>query len=141
MSDFEDVKQVIIMRKDLNMRKGKMCAQAAHASMKVLLELMTVDHVYDWRMADFEERKLKCWKLGPLSKWLNGSFTKICVSVSSELELEEIYNKALEKDIPVAMIVDAGKTEFNGVSTKTCCAIGPHWTTELNEITGKLALL
>jgi peptidyl-tRNA hydrolase len=28
-------KQVIVIRTDLNMRKGKMCAQAAHASMKV----------------------------------------------------------------------------------------------------------
>ena len=31
-------KQVIVMRKDLNMRKGKMIAQGAHASMKVLLD-------------------------------------------------------------------------------------------------------
>ena len=31
----DDVKQVIIIRKDLGMRKGKVAAQAAHASMKV----------------------------------------------------------------------------------------------------------
>ena len=32
-----ETKQVIVIRKDLKMRKGKMCAQAAHASMKVIL--------------------------------------------------------------------------------------------------------
>ena len=31
------IKQVIVMRRDLNMRKGKMVAQGAHASMAVLL--------------------------------------------------------------------------------------------------------
>ena len=31
-------KQVIVIRKDLNMRKGKMIAQGAHASMKVILD-------------------------------------------------------------------------------------------------------
>jgi PTH2 family peptidyl-tRNA hydrolase len=33
-------KQVIIIRKDLNMRKGKMIAQGAHASMKAIFDLM-----------------------------------------------------------------------------------------------------
>lgn len=33
-----DAKQVIVMRKDLNMRKGKMIAQGAHASLKVFLD-------------------------------------------------------------------------------------------------------
>jgi peptidyl-tRNA hydrolase len=32
------IKQMIVMRKDLNMRKGKMCAKATHASMAVLFK-------------------------------------------------------------------------------------------------------
>ena len=32
------IKQVIVVRKDLNMRKGKMCAQVAHASLKIFLD-------------------------------------------------------------------------------------------------------
>ena len=36
-------KQVIVMRKDLGMRKGKMIAQGAHASMKVLLQAGSLD--------------------------------------------------------------------------------------------------
>jgi len=34
-----EVKQVIVLRKDLQMRKGKMIAQGAHASMKVFFDL------------------------------------------------------------------------------------------------------
>lgn len=37
-----NVKQVIVMRKDLNMRKGKMIAQGAHASVDALLSLFHV---------------------------------------------------------------------------------------------------
>ena len=33
-------KQVIVIRKDLGCRKGKLISQGAHASMKVLLDLM-----------------------------------------------------------------------------------------------------
>lgn len=36
-----NVKQVIVMRKDLNMRKGKMIAQGAHASVDALLSLFS----------------------------------------------------------------------------------------------------
>jgi len=34
------VKQVIVVRKDLNMRKGKIAAQASHASLKVFFDRM-----------------------------------------------------------------------------------------------------
>ena len=36
-------KQMIVLRKDLNMRKGKMIAQGAHASLKVLLDRGALD--------------------------------------------------------------------------------------------------
>lgn len=32
------IKQVIVVRKDLNMRKGKLAAQVAHASMKIFFD-------------------------------------------------------------------------------------------------------
>ena len=37
------LKQVIVVRKDLNMRKGKIAAQAAHASMKVFMDNASFD--------------------------------------------------------------------------------------------------
>jgi PTH2 family peptidyl-tRNA hydrolase len=124
------MKQVIVMRKDLNMRKGKMCSQAAHASLKAVIE-------------NLEDPQVK--------EWLDGLFTKICVSVDSKEELLEIYDFAstliyYTKDdekrvVPCAIIEDSGLTEFNGVPTYTCCAIGPAEDTVIDQITGKLKLL
>jgi PTH2 family peptidyl-tRNA hydrolase len=77
-----------------------------------------------------------------IREWLGvGGFKKICLQVETEEELDEIYNKALAKGIHCAMIIDSGKTEFKGVPTKTCCAIGPWNEEEIDEITGHLDLL
>jgi PTH2 family peptidyl-tRNA hydrolase len=43
--------------------------------------------------------------------------------------------------VSCALVVDAGATEFHGVPTKTCCAVGPGWTDEVDAITGALPLL
>jgi len=114
------MKQIIVMRKDLNMRKGKMIAQGAHASMKAYLDFQ--DHAWVYQ-------------------WLNGRFTKIAVSVDSLAELQQIYNIALARKVPKSWIIDAGLTEFDGVPTPTCCAIGPAPVELIDEITGHLKLL
>lgn len=127
------VKQVIVIRKDLNMRKGKMCAQASHASLAFLL-----------RGSEFVGEKLTSKKLPNAEEthiWQTEGQTKICVSVDSEKELEEIHKKALEAGLTVNMIVDSGLTEFNGVKTKTCLAIGPNYSKQIDKITGNLKLL
>src|SRR5574343_435379 len=104
-------KQVIVVRKDLNMRKGKMIAQGSHASMKAILDLMSKDD---------NSMNLSFDAGSAIKDWLEGRFTKICVSVNSESELDAIYNSAKERGLICSMIVDAGLTEFNGVPTKTC---------------------
>lgn len=114
------MKQVIVLRKDLNMRKGKMCAQSAHASMKATLENM--DHP-------------------SVKEWLAGKFTKIAVSVNSEEELFEIYNNAKEAGLITSLILDAGLTEFDGVPTHTAVAVGPAEYKDIDKITGHLKLL
>jgi PTH2 family peptidyl-tRNA hydrolase len=129
-------KQVIVIRKDLNMRKGKMISQGAHASMKVILDMMEND--------DFESTLMKTISLphnSALYDWVNGLFTKVTVSVDSEAELIEIYNKAKSSGLPCSLITDAGLTEFNGVPTNTCIAIGPGWSDNIDPITGHLKLL
>jgi PTH2 family peptidyl-tRNA hydrolase len=125
-------KQVIVLRKDLNMRKGKMVSQGAHASMKAIL---------DWSINDGNGLLTELPVGSALESWINGLFTKICVSVDSEEELVELYNKAMEAGLMVSMITDAGLTEFNGVPTKTCIAIGPDWSDEIDPITKHLKLL
>ena len=120
------------MRKDLGMRKGKMIAQGAHASLKVVLDAGQADPAG----ASF------AIQLDPaMAAWLGGRFTKVCVSVDSEAALDAIVARARETGVRCALIVDAGVTEFHGVPTKTCCAIGPAWTDAVDAITGGLPLL
>jgi PTH2 family peptidyl-tRNA hydrolase len=130
-------KQVILVRKDLNMRKGKMIAQGSHASMKVILDIMrkykTSDKTTVYNL-EFGEDSV-------LSEWLEGKFTKVCLGVNSKDELIEYYNKAKELSIPCSLIIDSGLTEFNGVPTETCVAIGPYYSEEIDKITGNLKLL
>lgn len=128
-------KQVIVMRKDLNMRKGKMIAQGAHASLKVVLDA--------GRMATTEDGQ-RAFALVPdpaMEAWLSGRFTKVCVSVDSEAALDAIVARARDAGVPCALITDAGATEFHGVPTKTCCAVGPAWVDAVDAITGGLPLL
>jgi PTH2 family peptidyl-tRNA hydrolase len=125
-----DAKQVIVMRKDLNMRKGKMIAQGAHASLKVFLDRGALSG---------ETFTFTCTP--GMQAWLGGRFKKVCVSVSSEAELDAIAERARDAGLPCAVIVDAGHTEFKGVPTKTCLAIGPADAPEVDAITGALPLL
>lgn len=133
-------KQVILMRKDLGMRKGKIAAQAAHASMACILNtgsFGTAGHqigpLYEYFQVAFAEN-------GAVSQWLQGAFTKICVYVNSEEELLQYINLAKEKHMLHSVITDSGLTEFNNVPTVTCGAIGPDWSDKIDEITGKLPL-
>lgn len=123
-----EMKQIIVMRKDLNMRKGKMVAQGAHASMGALL------HGTTWGPLGFLLDKR-------LRRWLKGPFTKVCLYVESEDELIEIGFAAREAGLIWYGVTDAGKTEFHGEPTRTCCAIGPATDAELKPVTGALKLL
>lgn len=116
------LKQVIVLRKDLNMRKGKMCAQSCHASLQSLF--------------DCNSRGL-----GKLSaNWLAEGQTKVVVSVDSLEELSKIFKAADNLNLPCSLILDAGKTEFKE-PTYTACAIGPFNSDVIDTITGKLKLL
>lgn len=126
-------KQIIVMRKDLNMRRGKQISQGSHACLKVFLDCQSSVG------SDGFERTYTVNK--PMRDWLENSFTKICCYVESEQELVDLYNKAREQGILCAMIEDAGLTEFHGVVTKTCIAIGPEYPEKLDPITGHLKLL
>lgn len=126
------------MRKDLNMRKGKMIAQGAHASVDALLSF------FGQRKEDGKTTyTLTYGEDSPLAEWLGGMYAKICVYVNSEEELMEIYERICQENpaIPLALIEDAGLTEFHGIPTKTCLGIGPWWAEEIDRFTGDLKLL
>lgn len=135
-----ETKQVIVIRKDLNMRKGKIAAQAGHACMAFLTHKAWISCPDNGTF----------WFCGPqlthdfakeVDHWLNHSFRKICVYVNSEQGLDQIYEKALEAGLVCHMIIDNGTTEFNGVPTKTCLAVGPHFDEKFIGITDNLPLL
>lgn len=121
-----ELKQVIVMRRDLNMRKGKMIVQGAHASASVVFNA-TAGPSTHW--------------LDRVATWMNTGQRKISVSIDSEKELLEIFQQAQEDGLIAVIITDAGHTEFHGVPTKTCCVIGPGPTNQIDKITGHLKLL
>ena len=120
------------------MRKGKMCAQVAHASMKVIIDKMRFRQ-YACKSAGHYVDSLHLGE--DMYKWLTGKFTKVVVSCDSKEELLDIYASAIKKKLDCAIIEDSGATEFNGKPTLTCVAIGPGQANDINEITGKLKLL
>lgn len=119
-------KQVIVIRKDLNMRRGKEIAQGSHASMKFMAEQLHDGN--DTVKLTTEARA-----------WIDGQFTKVCLKVESEKELLEVFQAALSAGLTAKIIVDAGKTDAGsgkGNPTKTCIAIGPNWADEIDKVTG-----
>lgn len=125
------VKQLIIIRKDLQMNKGKLAAQASHASLGSVL-----------RMAhkDGGNYLLDCEHNPVLDAWLNGSFAKVALAVHSEEELEKYHQIAQEHGFPCAYIVDNGTTVFNGVKTPTCLGVGPVESEKLDALFNELKL-
>ena len=118
------IKQVIVIRKDLKMRRGKEIAQGSHASCAFLAECATGKRP----LSEVE------------AEWLSDHFTKVCLQVNSEEELLGVHAAAQSAGLRSSLITDAGKTEFGGVPTKTCLAIGPDYATKIDSVTGHLSL-
>lgn len=117
----DDVKQVIVIRKDLRMRRGKEIAQGCHAAGEVLIELLL--QKYPFVPAGFYN-------------WLQSGRTKVCLQTNSEAELLAIKAYADEIGVYCHLVKDEGRTEFNGVPTYTCLALGPDYSEEIDKITG-----
>lgn len=135
-------KQMIVVRKDLKMRKGKIAAQAGHACVTaVLLALEKENRLGEIKSVGGNIVLTPSDRPStPLSDWFNYGVAKICVSVDSEEELLEIDRKAKEAGLISALILDAGHTEFNGVPTYTCLALEPESSEKVDPITGDLPL-
>jgi PTH2 family peptidyl-tRNA hydrolase len=126
------IKQVIVIRRDLRMRRGKEIAQGAHASMAWLrqrvLQGLTPSGAGLVELSEVERT------------WLERSNRKVTVKVTSEPELMAVYEQALRAGLVAHLITDGGLTEFGGVPTRTCLAIGPDYDDRIDPITGALEL-
>jgi len=110
-------KQAIVLDTDINMSKGKMIAQACHASVNA------------YKKADNESKE----------NWEKKGQKKIALS-NSEEKLEDIFNRAKRNKIPATLVKDAGHTEVKP-GTKTAVGIGPAKEDEIDDITGHLELI
>jgi len=120
MSEFK-YKQVIVVRSDLEMSRGKIAAQAGHAAVSAAEEARRL-HPRWWRA------------------WLTEGQCKIAVKVEGEEELLKLEKEANELALPSALISDRGLTELPP-NTITCLGIGPAPSDKVDRISGKLALL
>lgn len=111
-----ETKQVIVVRKDLKLSKGKLAAQVAHAAVSAA-----------------EKSRYK-------KNWMDQDQAKVILKCENEKELLEIFQQAKDSGLPAKLISDAGRTELEP-GEKTCVGIGPYPIDEIDKITGKLKLL
>ena len=115
-----EIKQVIVVRTDLDMGKGKIAPQVGHAG------VLGAEHV---------RKSNSSWFM----KWWNGQ-EKVVVKVSSLKELEKIRAGAIELALPWSEVTDAGHTQI-APGTTTCISLGPAPEDLIDKITGELKLL
>jgi len=110
------MKQVILVRQDLKMPKGKMIVQCAHASLEAALK----------------SNKLKMWR--------SKGTKKVILKVKDRTELLKYHKLAKQNKLTTALIKDAAKTFFK-IPTITCLAIGPDKENLIDKVTKELKML
>jgi len=113
-----EYKQVIVVRDDLNLSRGKLAVQVAHAS------------IMGYELSDPKERE----------KWKMEGQKKIVLKVKNLEELMEVFKRAKKEGLPSAYVKDAGLTEVKP-GTITAVVIGPAPSKRIDKITGNLPLL
>ena len=134
-------KQVIVLRSDLDMPPGKAASQAAHASVAwISRRLVLKARVTDGgTLADPPYESVASLYSAPEVEWLGGSFTKIVLQASLE-DMMHVYYEAQDNGLEATLIVDEGRTVFDGIPTPTAIAIGPDYPERIDPITGALRL-
>ena len=122
----DKVKQVIVMREDLQLSKGQMVAQGSHASIAFLTDLIKEYNGEPLLLTEAQK------------EWVYGTFYKVCLSVNSEKELLDIGYQAVILGLSVKYIEET--TGFDK-PTFTCLAIGPDYSSKIDPVTKHLKLL
>jgi PTH2 family peptidyl-tRNA hydrolase len=116
-----DFKQVIIVRRDLNMGTGKIAAQVAHAA------VMGAERVKASRREWF-------------NSWFGAGQAKVVVKVKNIEELMDVRIRAEKMNLPVVQVQDSGLTQIPS-GTITCIGIGPAPSDLIDKVTFELKLL
>lgn len=117
----DEIKQVIIARTDLDMGKGKLGAQIAHASVLGFLEAQRLDK-------------------DVAAEWLSTGQKKIVLKVDDEDALKKLHAAFKFKKVPCAIVNDAGLTQLPP-GTTTTLGVGPWKSADIDQFTGTLKLL
>ncbi len=117
----DEIKQAIILRSDLEMSRGKVAAQAAHASLMSYFQAEKIDKAV-------------------AKEWLGTGEKKIVLKVSDEESLVKLFRAFEFRGVPCALVTDAGLTEIPPGS-KTALGVGPWQSSKINEFTSGLKLL
>lgn len=113
-------KQVICVREDIKMSRGKMAVQVAHGSLGAY-DAARVSHIRH------------------ITEWKASGQPKICLSLTDEKHMDDILAAVVAARLPYCVIEDAGLTELSP-GTRTVLAIGPAAADAINKITGSLHL-
>jgi peptidyl-tRNA hydrolase, PTH2 family len=113
------MKLAVVVRADLDMGRGKIAAQVAHAAVGAVLAALGTDD---------------------LAAWLRDGQPKVVLKVTSLGQLEDVIQQAGAAGLPVQSVADAGRTQV-APGTLTCCAVGPAESQRVDEITAGLPLL
>jgi len=111
-------KQVILVRQDLKLPRGKMSVQVAHASVECVLKT---------------NRRL-------VDAWRKEGGKKVVLKVADKKQLLQFKNLADSSNLKNALITDAGKTTIQP-GTITCLGIGPEEDKEIDSLTKKLKMV
>lgn len=123
----KNVKQVIVVRKDLKLRKGKIASLAAHAAMQFILDNNESER------PDELQVKLSQQEI----QWLKGSFDKDVLGVDSQDALSDMVLRAEIHGINVYSIFDKSKKPDEGPQL-VCAAFGPDEEDQLEQVVGNL---
>ena len=113
------VKLAVVVRTDLDMGRGKIAAQVAHAAVAAALGSLGT--------ADF-------------AAWLREGQPKVVLKVRTAGQLEDVVRRGQESGLPVEVISDACRTQV-APGTLTCCALGPAESHRIDAVTAGLTLL
>ncbi len=117
----DEIKQVIIVRADLDMGTGKTVAQGAHASLMSYFEAEKADKTI-------------------AKQWLDTGEKKIVLKVRDLSDLEKLFKAFKYKKVPCALVTDAGLTALPP-GTVTALGVGPWTSAEIDQFTSTLKLL
>ncbi len=148
MSKIDEIKQIILVRNDLGMGKGKIATQASHASVKASFmayngDITAISQIPNCPIREQLNSLLlenaKEWKTWFIT-WDTTLYKKIVLKANSVDELISVARTAYEAILPVFLVKDAGLTQI-AADTFTACAIGPAPSSKIDPITRNLKLL